>query len=109
MFFIVWGWAKRVQTVGFVGPYTCARCGWAGTFWLRKVERRFKLYWIQLGRWKVLGHATVCRNCGVGSDVPREHVDELVASAQPLGTPDPMGPAPAAVPTTDAEPIAKQT
>lgn len=76
---------------------------WAGDD-LRVVERRFKLYGIKIGKWKPRQHATVCRNCGFAAAPPPEQVAELVASAQPLGAPDPMGPAgTAADPAPDAE------
>lgn len=105
MFFIIWGWAQRVNTSGFAGPFTCGECGWIGTFWVRSVERRFKLYFIQLGKWRPRGTFTVCRNCGKAFAVPVSEVPALMASVRPINAPDPFGPQPAdVVPLADQPP-----
>lgn len=102
MFFIVWGWARRVTNLGFVGPYTCTRCGWVGTFWLVLRERRLKVYWIAVGRWKPTEYMTVCRNCQATSAMSVEQGAALAASVTPLDQPDPFGPAQAPPPVVPA-------
>jgi hypothetical protein len=79
---------------GVVGPFTCVRCLWSGTFWLLAVERRFRLYWIPLGGWSVSSHTIVCRNCGHAVDVARQAAPALVDAAQPVLVADPLGPEP---------------
>jgi hypothetical protein len=92
VFFVIWGWSRRATQQGVVGPFTCARCMWSGTFWLLAVERRFRLYWVPVGPWKVRSHAVVCRNCGTAVDVARDAAPALVEAAQPVLTADPLGP-----------------
>ena len=92
MFFVLWGWSRRSAQQGVVGPFSCERCQWSGTFWLLAAERRFRLYWVPIGPWKVRSHAIVCRNCGHAADVPRDVAPVLVDSAQPVLTADPFGP-----------------
>jgi hypothetical protein len=92
MYFVVWGWSRRATQQGVVGPFTCGRCQWSGTFWLLAVERRFRLYWIPVGPWRIRRHALVCRNCGHAADVPRHAAPGLVDSAQPVLTAGPFGP-----------------
>jgi hypothetical protein len=94
MFFMVWGWSRRATQQGVVGPFTCARCQWSGTFWLLAVEQRFRLYWIPTGPWKVRTHSVVCRNCGHAADVPRSAAAVLVEAARPVMATDPLGPEP---------------
>jgi hypothetical protein len=94
MFFVVWGWSRRATQQGVVGPFTCTRCQWSGTFWLLAVEQRFRLYWIPIGPWKVRSHAVVCRNCGHAADVPRHAAAVLVDTARPVLAADPLGPEP---------------
>ncbi len=96
MFFVVWGWSRRATQRGVVGPFTCARCQWSGTFWLLAVEQRFRLYWVPVRPWKVRSHAIVCRNCGSAADVARDTALQLVASARPVLAADPLGPQPVA-------------
>jgi hypothetical protein len=96
MFFVVWGWSRRATQQGVVGPFTCVRCQWSGTFWLLAVERRFRLYWIPVGPWKVRSHAVVCRNCGHACDIASDAAPALAEAAQPVLVTDPFGPQPVA-------------
>jgi hypothetical protein len=92
MFFVVWGWSRRAAQRGVVGPFSCARCHWSGTFWLVTVAQRFRLYWIPLGGWRVRSHHVVCRNCGEAADVPAGAASELLVTARPVLVADPLGP-----------------
>ena len=105
MFFVGWGWSRRATQQGVVGPFTCARCQWSGTFWLLAVEQRFRLYWIPVGPWKVRSHAVVCRNCGHAADVARHAAPALVDAAQPVLVADPFGPQPVAAAAASLPPV----
>ena len=106
MFFVVWGWSRRAAQQGVVGPFTCVRCQWSGTFWLLAVEQRFRLYWIPIGPWKARSHAVVCRNCGHAAGVHRHAVPALIDSAQPVLTTDPFGPQPVGAVAAALPPVA---
>ena len=93
MFFIIFGWQSRSSRVGFVGPYTCGVCGWMGTFWLDRRERRFRLYFIPVIPWRAEKYFCTCRNCGGATVVDRGEGAELASNAAPLTAPDPFGPA----------------
>ena len=95
MFFVIWGWQQRGSNLGVVGPYTCPTCSWVGTFWLTTFERRFRIYFIPVGRWNVQ-YRCVCRNCSYTTYVSPEEATRLRAEAKPIGAPDRFGPAPAA-------------
>jgi hypothetical protein len=90
-------WGGRAHQEGVVGPFTCERCQWSGTFWLFAVERRRSaLRWLGVGRRQSLEHVLVCRNCACASTVPAEAASALVASAGPVLVADPLGPQPVA-------------
>ena len=93
-FFIIWGWQQRVVRLGFVGPYTCPTCSWAGTFWLARVERRLRIYFVPVMRWRVNRYLCTCRNCGSSAQLGRERGDALLDDVRPLDAADPFGPAP---------------
>jgi hypothetical protein len=82
---VVRAWSRRARQQGVVGPFTCARCQWSGTFWLLAVGSRFP-------RWRVGRHALVRRNCGHAADVTRAAAPALVDSAVPVLVADPLGP-----------------
>lgn len=95
MFFIIWGWRRRVLTLGTAGPYTCPTCHWVGTFWVRQAQRQLRLYFVPVMKWSRGRFFTMCRNCGTAVPIDREAVERVVSTVQPIGVPDPFGPAPA--------------
>lgn len=105
MFLIIWGFRRRIRNLGVVGPFTCPTCSWIGTFWLRQVQRQLRIYYIPVMPWTKGRHFTVCRNCGTATEISRETVESLVASAQPIGAPDPFGPQPSTPPAVAPSPV----
>ena len=95
LFFIIWGWQHRAERLGFAGPYTCPTCSWAGSFWLDRLERRLRIYFIPVTRWRVTRYLCVCRHCGSAIPLSPEKGEELISDIRPLNAPDPFGPAPA--------------
>lgn len=98
MFFIIWGWRRRVLTLGTAGPYTCPTCHWVGTFWVRQSQRQLRIYWLPVMNWSRGQFFTVCRNCGTAVPINPEVVEKVVSTVQPIGAPDPWGPVPAVPP-----------
>ncbi len=108
MFFIVWGWRRRITQLGVAGPYTCPTCGWVGTFFARQVQRQLRIYWIPVMKWSNGPIVLSCRNCNATIQVPKEQRDQTLASVQPIGAPDPFGPAQAAPPQPQQQPLPQQ-
>lgn len=92
--FLIWGWQTKTAQLGFVGPYSCPNCSWMGSFWLQVWERRFRLYFIPVTGWRAAQYGCVCRNCGATRYLRASEGAALLASAQPLGSSDPLGPSP---------------
>jgi hypothetical protein len=90
-------WGGRGQQEGVVGPFTCERCQWSGTFWLFAVDlRRSALRWLGLGLRHSVDHVLICRNCAYASAVTADAAPALVDSAGPVLAADPLGPQPVA-------------
>jgi hypothetical protein len=88
-------WGGRARQEGVVGPFTCERCQWSGTFSLFAVEqRRSALRRLGVGRRQSVDHVVVCRNCAHVSAVPADAAPALVESAGPVLVADPLGPQP---------------
>ena len=97
MFLLIWGWQTRYVQLGVLGPFACPHCSWLGTFWFRRHERRFRLYFIPITRWWTAQFACICRNCGSATYLRRREGEQYLGQLQPIGAPDPFGPAPAPV------------
>ena len=92
-------WGGRAKQEGVVGPFTCERCLWSGTFWLFTLGAQRRRFFGRRGP----GHVLVCRNCAHVSEVPPTAAPALVASAGPVLVADPLGPEPEPV-ATDTPP-----
>lgn len=93
-FLLIWGRQTRSRRLGFVGPYTCPTCGWMGTFWLQAWDRRMRLYFVPVSKWRTRQYGCVCRHCGTTRYLTPEEGQRLEADMRPLSAPDPFGPAP---------------
>lgn len=76
---LIWGWQRRVHTLAMI-TLVCVNCGNPAAHALRKLVTKFTLFFIPLFPLSTK-HYLECTWCGISSNVPAQHINDLLGRA----------------------------
>lgn len=82
---IIWGFRSSVFQIAMM-TYLCSRCGNPAAHALRKVVRKFTLFFIPLFPVSTK-YSVHCTFCGAGAELTKQQVDDALAQQVPPAPP----------------------